>query len=743
MNYLTPLLLAAAAMTATAEPLTLERINAAPHLDGAAPRALSIAPDGSRVTFLQGKKTDAKQYDLWEYHVKDGKTRMLVDSKRLAPDEKLSDEELARRERARLFAHGISEYFWAEDGKKLLFPLNGELYLYELDKPANKATRQLTHGEGFTTDPKFSPAGRYVSFVRDQNLHVLDLATGRTRALTSDGKDTIKNGMAEFVAQEEMDRMTGYWWADDEKHIAFARIDEAPVQVVERYEIDAEGFKTFRQRYPSTGTNNVSIKLGVVNVETGATTWMDLGTEQDIYLARVNWLPDHRTLAVQRQSRDQRRLDLLFADRDTGQARTVLTETAKTWLNLNDDLRFLEDQPAFVWGSERSGYKHLYLVDYQGKILRQLTQGDWAVNAVRGIDEQSGTVFFDGFADSPLELHLYAAGLNGGAPRRLTEGEGWHDTVMPKSAAIYVDKFSNPSTPPRVSLHQASGARLAWLTENRLDPKHPYYRYAAGHVAPEFGTLKAEDGQTLYYRVYKPAKLVPGQRYPVIVDVYGGPGAQRVQKTWGSRNAYWHQYLVQQGYVVFSLDNRGSKNRGKAFEDPIFRHMGAVEVADQKRGVEFLKTLPYVDGARIGVTGHSYGGYMTLMLLTKEPGLFAAGVSSAPVSAWELYDTHYTERYMDQPAKNPAGYAGSAVLPYVKNLERPLLLVHGMADDNVLFTHSTRLMKALQDAGKPFDVMTYPGSKHSLWGESVQNHVLHSITRFFDRELKHEAGAPR
>ena len=736
MKSLKVLLLATAAMTAHAEQLTIERINAAPNLDGNAPRALAIAPDGSRVTFLQGKKTDANQYDLWEYNVKAGKSRLLVDSKALAPEEKLSDEELARRERARLFAHGISDYFWSEDSQKLLFPLNGDLYLYDLAKSGAKATRQLTHGEGFITDPKFSPKGRYVSFVRDQNLYVLDLESGKARALTRDGKGTVKNGMAEFVAQEEMKRMTGYWWAGDDKHIAFARIDEAPVDIIERYEIDADGFKTFRQRYPSAGTKNVLITLGVVDVDTGATTWIDLGKDQDIYLARVNWLPDHKTVAVQRQTRDQRTLDLLFADSATGKSHVVLSESAKTWTNLNDDLRFLKTQPAFVWGSERSGYKQLYLVDYNGKVIRPLTEGQWVVNEVRGIDEKAGEVYFDGFADSPLELHLYAASLNGGPLRKLTQGEGWHEVSLSQNATVFVDKFSNPSTPPQVSLNDITGKRVAWLEENRLDKHHPYFPYVENHVVPEYGTLKADDGQTMYYRLYKPAKLEAGRKYPVIVDVYGGPGAQRVQKKWGARGGYWHQFLVQHGYLVFSLDNRGSENRGKAFEDPIFRNMASVEIDDQRRGVEFLKTLPYVDGEHIGVYGHSYGGFMTLMLLMKQPDLFAAGVSGAPVTDWKLYDTHYTERYMDHPAKNAEGYKASSVFPYVNNLKKPLLLIHGMADDNVLFTHSTKLMKALQDAGKPFELMTYPGSKHSLWGESVQNHELNTIVRFFDRELK-------
>lgn len=738
MKTLSLLLLAGAAMTASAQELTIERINSAPNLDGQAPRALAIAPDGSRVTYLQGKATDANQYDLWEYHLKDHKNRLLVDSKALVPHESLSDEEKARRERARLFAQGISEYFWAKDSHKLLFPLNGDLYLYDLSARGKSATRQLTHGEGFITDPKFSPQSRYVSFVRDQNLYVLDLKDGKARALTHDGKGTIKNGMAEFVAQEEMKRMTGYWWSGDEKHIAFARVDESPVDIVERYEIDADGFKTFRQRYPAAGRPNVTVKLGVVEVETGAIRWLDLGDDPDIYLARVNWLPDNRTVAVQRESRDQRRLDLLFADIDTGSTRTVLSETAKTWLNLNDDLYFLKSRPAFIWGSERSGYKHLYLVDYQGKVLQQLTHGDWTVGELRGVDEHAGQIYFDGFADTPLELQFYRVGLNGGAMEKLSQREGWHEIVMSDAANVYVDKFSSPSVPPQVSLHDKDGKRLTWLEENRLDKDHPYYPYAASHVLPEYGTLNAEDGQTLYYRLYKPENLEPGKRYPVLVDVYGGPGAQRVQKKWGSRGGYWHQYLAQHGYVVFSLDNRGSENRGKAFEDPIFRHMATVEVADQKRGVEFLKTLPFVDPARIAVQGHSYGGYMTLMLLMKEPDLFAAGVSGAPVTDWRLYDTHYTERYMGTPENNPDGYRDSSVFPYVTNLKKPLLLIHGMADDNVLFTNSTKLMKALQDAGKPFDLMTYPGSKHSLWGESVQNHELNTIIRFLNRELNVE-----
>ena len=368
--------------------------------------------------------------------------------------------------------------------------------------------------------------------------------------------------------------------------------------------------------------------------------------------------------------------------------------------------------------------------------MRQITDGDWIVDGIKGIDESKGLVYFSGRADSVLESHLYTVPLfKKGETTRITEAGSYHNVVMADDHQSFIDSFSSVNQPTSVALRKSNGEFITWLEQNKLDDAHPLSPYLSHLVTPEYGTLKASDGQTLNYRLFKPAKMKKGVKHPVIVNVYGGPHAQRVTNSWRSKNLYF-QYMVQQGYVVFQLDNRGSYNRGKKFEDAIYKHLGVVEVEDQITGVEFLRTLDYVDANRIGIYGHSYGGYMALMAMFKAGDYFQAGVSGAPVTDWALYDTHYTERYLGHPATNAKGYEQSAVFPYADNLKGPLLIYHGMADDNVLFTHATKMFKVLQDKVKPFDMMTYPGSKHSLRGKEVQTHLHQTITQFFDREFK-------
>jgi len=718
--------------------LTVERIYADPSLDGPEVRTVKLSPDGKRVTFLKGKAEEQERLDLWEYNLADGESRLLVDSNDLSPgEEQLSDEEKARRERMRLFAKGIIDYYWGDDSQTLLFPLAGDIFVYDLSKDPKKATKQLTDTEAYETDIKLSPDGRFVSFIRDQDIFKVEITTGEETQLTFDGEGTIKNGMAEFVAQEEMGRLTGYWWSPDSKKIAYLQVDESPVNIEKRYEINAEDFTVFEQRYPSTGTDNVLIKLAVLDLETDKTQWIDTGKETDIYIPRVKWLTDSSKVSYQWQSRDQQTLELRFADINTGKSQTVLTETSGTWINLTKDLIFLKNQEAFVWTSERSGFRHLYLYDLKGKLIRQLTGGDWVIDKVYGVDEEAGVVYFDANKESPLQQDLYSVSLTeAGEPKKITEKDGVHEVSFAKNMQIFVDYFSSVSQPQQVSLRNADGSLITWLEENKLDKNHPYYHYYQKASKPEFGTIKAEDGQKMHYRIYKPVPFDSSKKYPVIVDVYGGPHAQRVRNQWGARNTYWHHLMASKGYVIFSLDNRGSWNRGKKFEDPIYKELGDVEVKDQVAGVDFLKSLPYVDSDKIGMFGWSYGGYMTIMSMFKQPDIFKVGVSVAPVTDWYLYDTHYTERYLGHPDSNKEGYQASNVFPYLEGLNGDLMIIHGMADDNVLFTNSTKLFKALQDANKPFDMMNYPGSKHSIWGQKVRTHVFNTISNYFDENLK-------
>jgi dipeptidyl-peptidase 4 len=724
--------------TGAAAELTLERVLGNPSLSGGTLRALKVAPDGARVTFLRGREDDQNHLDLWEYHVASGQTRLLVDSRALGgADERLSDEEKARRERARKAAsRGIVEYEFSPDGQRLLFPLGGELHLYDLTRSGAAAVRQITHGGGFATDPKVSPRGRYVSFVRARDLWVIDLESGGEVRLTQDGGGTIGNGVAEFVADEEMDRHTGYWWAPDDSAIAFARIDESAVPIQRRFEVYADRTEVVEQRYPAAGQANVMVRLGVIAPRADAKPrWLDLGPEPDIYLARVDWI-DGARLTFQRQSRDQRTLALVLADLRAGAQRTLLTETSQTWVNLHDDLRFLRQTPAFLWSSERSGLRQLYLYDLDGTLLRQLTRSAWPLDKLLGVDEAARQVYVAAPGPDPLQRHVYAYALDDAAePTPITIRTGFHQAELAEDASVFVDTFSDPATPPQVRLHRArDGSELAVLEPNVVVAGHPYHAYAAGHRAPEFGTLAGPGGHALHYRLVKPADFDPAHRYPVVVRVYGGPHGQVVRRAWDSSGLI-DQYLARRGFVVYSLDNRGSARRGKAFEDAIHGRLGGVEVEDQLAGVRWLTAQPWVDAKRIGVYGWSYGGYMVLQLLAQSTDTFAAGVAGAPVTDWSLYDTHYTERYLGHPRTRADGYRASGVLPRADGLTEPLLLVHGMADDNVLFTHTTRLLPELQRRGRVFELMTYPGEKHGVATPAMKLHSWRTIVEFLERRL--------
>jgi dipeptidyl-peptidase-4 len=739
---------------ALAEKLTLERLFAGPDLSGASLRSPHISPDGRFVAYLRGKDSNKDRLDLWAYDIARHEHRLLVDSAVLEPKEHaLSAEEEQRRERQRTSAlSGIVEYEFSPDSRYLLVPLGGDLYVYDLRAEPGKAVRRLTNGggDGYETDAHFSPKGSYVSFIRNQNLIVYDLATSTERKMTRDGGGPVSYGTAEFIAQEEMDRSTGYWWSPDEKHIAFTKVDESPVPEVDRFEIYADSVKIIKQRYPAAGVHNALVQLLVATVDLKApdsgapAVRVDLGANTDIYLARVNWFPNSASLAVQRQSRDQKTLTLLQADAASGATTELLNEHSDTWVDLHDELTFLEKTKQFIWASSRTGFKHLYLYDLGGKLVRPLTGGEWEVGgdsrarAICGVDERNGIVYFVANAESPLERHLYSVSLKDthATPHRITGDSGWHDVTLSKDTKVFLDTFSTPDHPPSLTLRAADGKSLAALVPNDVTPNHPYAPYLSDHVPTEFGTLKASDGQTLYYQLIKPKDLEPGKHYPVVVDVYGGPSVQRVHKAWGGNDRFFHEYLAQRGYIVFTLDNRGSAGRGVRFSTAIYRHMASVEVQDQVTGVSYLKTLPYVDPKRIAVFGWSYGGYMALMCMMQAPEVFAAGISGAPVTDWRLYDTHYTERYMGTPQDNAAGYTASSVTSYASQLRGPLLIMHGMADDNVLFAHSTTLFKKLQDLNKPFDIMTYPGSKHGLLRHADTGlHGYTTIKRFLDTQL--------
>lgn len=733
MRPLLLLLAALAASPAMAERLTLDRIYGESSLAGASVRNLRVSPDGERVTFLRPRADDQYRLDLWEYNTKSKATARLVDSKQLVPNEELSLEEKARRERARTAGlSGILNYYWSPDGKQLLVPIGGDLYLVEAARP--ESARKVASGN--VIDPKISPRGRYVSFVRNQNLVVIDLSTGAERQLTTDGKGTVHNGEAEFIAQEEMDQHTGYYWAPDDSHIAYRRYDEAPVPVVRRFEIFADRTEVIDQHYPAAGDPNVTIELMIVDPATGAQRRIDLGPDKDIYLVRADFSADAKTLVYQRQTRDQKRLDLVAVDVATLAQRPLFSETSRTWVEVHNDLRFLKNRQAFIWASERSGRKHLYLYDLNGKLLHPISRGEWGVDNILAVDEGAGKVYVSSNRDAVTDKQTYALSLDGrGAdkPVRITQGDGWHEAAFAGNGKLFVDTYSNPNTPPQVSIRRADGSMVEWIEKNALDDKHPYTRHLDAHLPTEYGTLKAADGQTLHYSIIKPAGFDATKRYPVYLFTYGGPHSQRVTRAWGN---YFDQYMAQQGFVVFRLDNRGSGRRERQFTDVLYGNLGKHEVEDQLTGIDWLSQQSFVDPKRIGVFGWSYGGFMTLRLLSEASSKIAMGVSVAPVTDWALYDTHYTERYVGgTPKADPEAYRRSGVFAHLDGMTSNLLLIHGMADDNVLFSNTTLLIDELVKRNVQFDLMTYPGAKHGISGRTSQRHVYGLIEAYFKKQL--------
>jgi len=718
---------------AQAAVLTPERVFASPDLSGPQARGVALAPDGSAVTYLKAKADDVDVTDLWIADVKGGPPRMLIDGRALsaAPHE-LSEAEKSRRERLGLKTHGVVEYHWDEEGKYILAPVQGDLWLYER---GSGQTRQLTRTPGDEVDGKISPKGGFVSYVRDDNLYLMPLSGGPERALTTGGTELKSWGTAEFIAQEELGRYTGYWWSPDERRIALAHVDQSGVDVIDRVDIGAEGGTVVHQRYPRVARPNAVVELYVADVATGARVKADLGANSDIYLARADWAKDGKTLYVQRLSRDQKRLDLLAVDPATGASKVILTETSPHWVALSNDMKPLK-AGGFLWSSERSGNKHLYLYSADGKLVRQVTHGDWPVADLEGIDEARQLAIFAASKDTPVERRLYEVSWKKpGEPRALTPAGGWWSADVAKTGGAFAGSYSDPRTPPRTGLYRPDGTLVRWIEENPLNASHPFYPYVDHLRVPEFGTIKASDGQVLHWSMRTPYGFDPKKRYPVIVQVYGGPAGALVESKWESPA---DQLLLDAGYILFSLDNRGTPNRSVAFKTAIDRRTGGVDVEDQLAGAAYLKSLPFVDGARLGVTGYSNGGYMTLMLLTVPNSPFAAGVAGAPVTDWTLYDTAYTERYMGTPADNPEGYRLSQVTARLQNL-RPgsLLLVHGMADDNVIFENSTRVIYRLQQMGTPFEMQTYPGLRHRTgWtSKPLLQRTLITLD-FFGRKLK-------
>ena len=709
--------------------LTPERLFAEPALRPAQPSQFKISPCGKYVSFLQPNASNISTLDLWIFDRASEQKFCLLAAATLADEEKenisaLSPTERAERERRRQFTQGITEYFWRPNTTSVVACIDGQAFLADIGQSApTLMTDRVKRQAAFS----ISPNGEFLSYVRDGDLYYRNLEdpSQAEHRVTDDASATLVNGAADFLAAEEMHRFKGHWWSADESLLFFSKVDDSKVAVSNRLEVDANGSRTIAQRYPYAGATNPSVSLWQYELATGQQQEIWRDSPEQAYLARVN--ADTTGLYIQYQDRHQQTLVILHKNYIDSQWHTYHTEHSKTWINLTDD--FIElPSGGHAFTTESSGRRQAILIDAPNapKNLTSPTH----INQLIGTDGEH--IYACGWQETPIENHLFAIPLDGGGFVQITSEPGWHDFSLNAPQGLFLDRFTNDKMPLRVQL-KTIGTELdaQVLFAEQINSDHPYHPFANNHVACEFGSVVTSDQQDLHFRLTPP--LSAEGKHPVIVYVYGGPGAQKVRKEW---SPLLLQLFAHYGFGVLELDNRGSSNRGRNFEAPIYQAMGTVEVEDQLLGVELLKSVPWADIDNIGIFGHSYGGYMTLMSLCKAPGIFKAGAAVAPVSDWALYDSHYTERYMGLPQDSPEAYKQSGVIAHLENLASPLLLMHGMADDNVLFTHSTLIMSELQRLGKQFDLMTYPGAKHSMQETHVSTHRFTTILNFFARHLK-------
>ena len=706
--------------------LTAERLFSDPPLTVAAPHTFKFAPDGSMLTFLRVSEDDRERMDLWRYDFASASQRCLLDARaqsRVPADvTQMTEAERAERERRRQFAFGITQYDWHPNALQLLIPIDGHAYLVDaaLATPTwHRLTPDGTRQSGFT----FSPQGNFVSYVRDGDLYYVALATGNETRVTHDAGPTQTNGLPDFLAAEEMHRFSGHWWSQDEASLAYCKVDDSAVAVSRRLEIDANGTRTVEQRYPYAGASNPQVALNLFTLDSQSDTQVWATTEAIPYLARVDF--NELGLFIQTQDRLQQRLTLQRLSSTDWEI--CYEDHSDTWINLSDDLRVVGS--AILLTSEDRGTRRAMLIADQIVELHGPTHINRVLRATESL------LLVSGWSNTPIENHLYQVHLDGSGYDQITTESGWHDVTVNTTGSLYVDRFTSEAVALRIDLcqgpanaHVERAAQVIYAED--LNHPHPYAPYAQQHAQPIFGHVAAEDGQTMYYRITPPRAL--NGKHPIVVYVYGGPGAQKVRREWGSMLL---QLFAEHGFGVLELDNRGSTNLGSQFEEALFRAMGQAEVRDQVRGLAVLDELEWADTSRVGVFGHSYGGYMALQCLCQAGDHFVAGVAVAPVCDWRLYDTHYTERYLGLPSTDNAAYDASNVLTNLVALERPLLLMHGMADDNVLFTHTTMLMSALQQMHKPFELMAYPGAKHSMQERHVSIHRFDAILDFFQRTL--------
>jgi dipeptidyl-peptidase 4 len=744
------LLSAASAQTAAPKQLTIEQIFAEGGITGRSPETIKWSPDGTKVSFLQ-RDDDGEHGELWYLDTATGEKKVLVSEVKLSqlapPVNRMHDE----REIERVLRYHVAAYNWSPDSKHLLFDSQGQLWYYSLD---SGTAVQLTSSPEASEDPKFSPDGSRLAFVRRHHLYVHPVAgEDGERPLTRDDKkekkkdkegdndrdsdqeSNILNGEVDWVYAEELAVRSNFFWSPDSREILFLQMDETHVPTYPITDWLPTHARVDQEKFPQPGDPNPIVRLGVVGSNGGKVRWLKLTDNDDTYVPRFGWIREGWAWA-EVLNRDQNVMDLYFIDVKSGKSRKVLTESARfAWVNVNDDFRILKSGDRFLWTSWRDGHTHIYLYSFNGsdpiasdaKLERQLESGDYEVIAVSGVDEASGTVFFTANKDDPRQEKLFSVKLDGTGMQSLSPEGGSFAASFSGDGKNFVETHSATLTPQRISVCAVGGdCHKIWEGRSLAD---------YDLIAPQPLTFKADDGTVLYGYLILPRHADPSQKIPLIVHIYGGPAGQTVQDAWGGTNPLFHQILANEGYAIFSVDNRGSPNRGKAFSAAIRFQFGGIELKDQLTALDQLYAqFPQLDRTRTGIWGWSNGGSMTLYALTHSDR-FKAGISVAPVTNWRDYDSIYTERYMGLPKESPAAYDNS-IVSAAGNLNGSLLLVHGTSDDNVHFQNTIQMADALVRSGKQFRLMVYPNKTHGIAGSVTRTQLFHMMEDFWNKELK-------
>lgn len=713
----------------TKQPLTIDSIFAEGGITGRPPEAVQWSPDSTKLAFVQ-RDDSGEHGQLWYVDAATGEKKVLVSESRLtalAPDAtKIKDE----REKERVTRYHVAAYVWSPDSKYLLFDSNGQLWLYSLE---NGIAVQFTSSPDLSSDPKFAPDGDHVAYLRKHNLYVQSINVQNGKALTDDNDENILNGEVDWVYAEELNVRGNYFWSPDSKEIAFLQMNEKQVPTYPIIDWLPTHPKVDMEKYPKAGDPNPVVRLGVISAKGGKPKWIYLPSEGDTYIPRFGWVRAG-ILWAEVLNRAQDQLDLYFVDVKSGQSRKVLTESSPDgWVDVSDMFRVLKSGDRFLWPSWRDGHTHLYLysfnqrspLDADAKLERQLEKGDYEVLSVEGADENA--VYFTANQGDPRRQNVFSVKLDGSDFQRLSQPDGFHHATFSEDAKHWLDRYSNAMTPPQWSLCATTGTcSKVWDSRSVAD---------LGLIPPKYLEFKADDGSTLYAQLFLPPNSTPG-KIPVIVHVYGGPAAQLVTDSWEGPTGLFHQLLVKKGFAVFTLDNRGTPDRGRAFSTSIRHQYGAIELKDQLTGLNGVLTeYPQLDKEHVGIWGWSGGGSLTLYAMTHSEA-FKGGVSVAPVTDQRDYDTIYTERYMGLPKDNLKGYDEGAVTKTAAQLHGSLLLAHGTSDDNVHFQNSVQMVDALIKADKQFRLMIYPNKTHGIAGKAARTHLFQMIEEHFERELK-------